>query len=281
MSELRTIVTGLAFPECPRWHAGSLWFSDMHADQVFQVSESGEILQTLAVPDNPGGLGWLPNGHLLIVGMKRNLLYQLIDGQLQVYADLGTVHTHQSNDMVVGNNGTVYIGNFGFDLMAGAPPQQTQLAQVALGGAVSAGPDELSFPNGMVITDAGKTLVVAESWGNRLTAFAIAADGSLGQRRVWAELGDLIPDGICLDAEGCIWVSACANHACVRVREGGEVLQSIETGDLNPFACMLGGADGQTLFMCNSGATHPQHTLSERSGRIDCVRVAVPAAPGG
>ncbi|WP_279246211.1 SMP-30/gluconolactonase/LRE family protein [Candidatus Litorirhabdus singularis] len=280
MSELHTIVAGLAFPECPRWHDGSLWFSDMHADQVIQVSASGKILQTLEVPGNPGGLGWLPDGQMLIVGMKSNLLYRLMDATLEVYADLGTVHTHQSNDMVVGDDGTAYIGNFGFDLMAGDPPQSTQLAQVAPGGAVSAGPSELSFPNGMVITDAGKTLVVAESWGNRLTAFSIAADGSLSQRRVWAELGKLIPDGICLDAEGCIWVSACANHACVRVREGGEVLESIDTGNLNPFACMLGGADGHTLFMCNAGSANPKQTLNERSGRIDCVQVSVPAAPG-
>jgi sugar lactone lactonase YvrE len=281
MIELQTIVTGLAFPECPRWHDGSLWFSDMHAETVYQVTATGEILQTLDVPDHPGGLGWRPNGEMLIVGMKRNLLYRLVDGQLQQYADLGAVHDHQSNDMIVSADGTAYIGNFGFDLMAGAAPQQTQLAQVTSAGAVSAGPGELSFPNGMVITDAGKTLVVAESWGNRLTAFAIAADGSLGQRRVWAELGKLVPDGICLDAEGCIWVSACANHACVRVREGGEILQSIATGTLNPFACMLGGDDGQTLFMCNSGSSHPDQTLVERSGRIDCAQVAVPGAPGG
>ena len=197
LSELRTIVAGLAFPECPRWHAGCLWFSDMHADQVFQVSAAGQVLQTLAVASNPGGLGWLPDGQMLIVGMQHNLVYRVTDGQLQVYADLGTVHTHQSNDMVVGEDGTAYIGNFGFDLMAGAPPQPTQLAQVAPSGEVSAGPGELSFPNGMVITDAGNTLVVAESWGNRLTAFSIAADGTLGRRRVWAELGKLIPDGIC------------------------------------------------------------------------------------
>ena len=280
MTQVQTLIDGLLFPECPRWHNDELWFSDMHGEMVYRLDADGTVLQTLAVPGEPAGLGWLPDGDLLVVCMKENRLYRYADGELRVYADLGDIHPGQSNDMVVDAQGNAYIGNFGFDIHAGADPCPTALARVSNEGMVTEAADDLLFPNGMVISEDGKTLVVAETFAAQLSAYSIATDGSLGNKRVWAALGEYIPDGICLDAEGCIWVAACTNHACIRVREGGEILDTVDTGEVNPFACMLGGSDGKRLFMCNALDSAPDVTRETRSGRIDYMDVAV-GAPGG
>jgi sugar lactone lactonase YvrE len=277
---MQTLIDGLLFPECPRWHEDELWFSDMHAEKIYRLDAAGRVLETIHVPGEPAGLGWLPNGELLIVCMRENSLYRHADGQLIPHADLAHIHPGQSNDMVVDSTGNAWIGNFGFDLHGGEEACTTQLARVDAQGEVSVAADGLQFPNGMVITEDGKTLVVAESFGAQLSAYTIAADGSLEDRRIWADLGDYLPDGICLDAEGCIWVAACVNHACLRVREGGEILEKVDTGELNPFACMLGGSDGRRLFMCNARDSAPEVTRESRSGRIDYVDVDIPAAGG-
>jgi sugar lactone lactonase YvrE len=277
---MQTLIDGLLFPECPRWHNSELWFSDMHAEKVYRLDATGKVLTTIDVPGEPAGLGWLPNGDLLVVCMHKNRIYRHANDELHPYADLGDIHPEQSNDMVVDSTGKAWIGNFGFDLHGGADPCPTTLAAVDEDGKVSMAADGLMFPNGMVILEDGETLVVAESFAAQLTAYTIAADGSLGDKRLWAQLGEYLPDGICLDAEGCIWVAACINHACVRVREGGEILETVDTGELNPFACMLGGADGKRLFMCNALDSSPESTHETRSGRIDYVDVAVGAAGG-
>ncbi len=275
---MHTVIDGLLFPECPRWHAGELWFSDMHAGLVYHLDGQLQLIETISVPGDPAGLGWLPNGDMLVVSMKGNRLYRYSEGDLHWYADLDAFHTNQSNDMVVAANGNAYVGNFGFSLRDGDKPTPTCVARVAPDGVVSSAADELMFPNGMVITPDGKTLIVAESFAGCLTAFDIAEDGQLSNRRLWAQLEKTAPDGICLDAEGAIWVSACTTHRCIRVAEGGEILQTVETGELNPFACMLGGENGTRLFMCNAGTSDPTQTPDLRSGAIQYVDVSVPAA---
>ncbi|MEO8425331.1 MAG: SMP-30/gluconolactonase/LRE family protein, partial [Actinomycetota bacterium] len=170
------------------------------------------------------------------------------DGSLVTQADLGTVSDHPWNEIVVDGRGMIYLNNIGFDMMAGREARPGIVALVRPDGSIREVADDVQFPNGMVVTPDGSTLIVAESYGRRLTAFAIAPDGGLSNRRVWAELGDGVPDGICLDAQGAVWYGDVPNARCVRVREGGEVLETIQL-DRGCFACMLGGPDGSTLFM--------------------------------
>ena len=196
-------------------------------------------------------------------------------GELVEVADLSGLATHFCNDMVMSASGHAYVGNFGFDLEAGADPVATCLIHVSPDGAVSVAADDVMFPNGTVITPDGDTLILAETFASRLTAFRIEADGSLTERRVWAPLGDGIPDGICLDAEGAIWVADPRANEVFRVLEGGEVTDRITTGDLGAFACMLGGADRRTLYVCTAAGSGSA-AAGKRSGRIEQVRVEVP-----
>lgn len=275
MKNSKTLLDNLIFPECPRWHEGNLWFSDMHGGSVFCVGLQGEILETIEIPGEPGGLGWLPNGELLIVSMQEKCVYRWSGRKLHRHACLAAIHTRQSNDMVVDKLGNAYIGNIGFDIHGGERPQLSALARVDYQGNVAQATDSLMCPNGMVILDEGKTLVVAETFARQLTAYTIAGDGTLTGRRVWADLGKIVPDGICADDEGCIWVSACIHHACVRVRQGGEILDRIDTGRDNPFACVLGGEDGKRLFICVAANSDPSETHRLKSGRIDYIDVPV------
>jgi sugar lactone lactonase YvrE len=200
------------------------------------------------VPSFPFCIDFLPDGRLLIVSASdRLLLRREPDGSLVTHADLSTLSEHPWNDIVVDGRSNAYIGNTGFDFPEGEFAPGT-LALVALDGSVRQVADGVAFPNGIVVTSDNSTLIVAESYANRLEAFDIAADGGLSDRRVWADLGDGVPDGICLDAEGAVWYGDVPNRRCVRVREGGEVLQSIEL-DRGCFACMLGGPARSTLFM--------------------------------
>jgi sugar lactone lactonase YvrE len=255
----RTLLTGLHFGEGPRWHDGRLWFSDFHAHAVSSVSLAGEARVELAIDDQPSGLGWLPDGSLLVVAMtQRQLLRRAPDGAVSVHADLSGIATFHANDMVVDAAGRAYVGNFGFDLAAEmarvglegvmANPGLADLALVHPDGRVEVAATGLAFPNGSVITPDGRTLIVGETFGARLTAFDIAADGTLSNRRTWAPLAPRLPDGIALDAEGCIWVANPMAPECVRVAEGGAVREVIAT-DQPCYACMLGGDDGRTLFM--------------------------------
>ena len=256
--QTRILAEGLYFGEGPRWRDGRLWFSDFHAHAVKSVSLAGDVRTEVEIDDQPSGLGWTADGALLIVSMtRRQLLIRHADGQLAVHADLGRVAAGHCNDMVVDAKGRAYVGNFGFDFgariaahgMQGAmvdAPAAT-LALVTATGEVRAAAEGLHFPNGSVITPDGRTLIVAETLASRLTAFDIDADGGLSNRRIWAKTPGP-PDGIALDAAGAIWVASPGGGGCVRVAEGGEVLEAIDPGQAC-YACMLGGGDGRTLFM--------------------------------
>ncbi|HEY8123712.1 MAG TPA: SMP-30/gluconolactonase/LRE family protein [Myxococcota bacterium] len=281
MAQLEPWLDGFAFLEGPRWHAGRLWFSDMHAQRVYAASEDGAVEAVARVPECPSGLGWLPDGRLLVVSMEdRKLLRREPDGELVTHADLSAVATYHCNDLVVDARGRAYVGNFGFDLHTQQKPRAAQLALVQPDGAVSVAASALEFPNGAVITPDGHTLIVAESFGRRLSAFEIdAASGALSKRRVWAALSDgAVPDGICLDAEGAIWVASPMSRELVRVHEGGSVSQRIACGERMAIACMLGGADRRTLFALTSTSIEPGECRRTRSARIERLRVDVPGA---
>lgn len=270
----RLVLDDLVFPEGPRWRLeeGRLYFSDMHAHEVVAVSVEGERETVVGVEGQPSGLGWLPDGRLLVVSMTDRRLLRLDPDGLYEVADISHLADWHCNDMVVDGEGNAYIGNFGFDLGAGESPKSAAVVRVSPDGEASVAADELMFPNGTVITPDGRTMIVAESWGRRLTAFDIGADGSLGNRRVWADLG-VPPDGICLDAEGCIWVAVPTNPgALLRVAEGGEVLERIDVEDRGVYACMLGGAERRTLFSLEAETSQPEPG-SARTGRIRAFEV--------
>jgi sugar lactone lactonase YvrE len=271
--EGRVLLEGLAFPEGPRWHEGRLWFSDMHALTVVAVDEQGNRQDIVRVENCPSGLGWLPDGRLLVVSMNdRRLLRHETDGQLVAVAALSDLASFHCNDMIVDREGRAYVGNFGFDLVQGATPTPANLILVTPDGRSQVAAKDLSFPNGMVITPGGETLIVGESFGARLTAFDIAQDGSLSNRRVWAPLSGAVPDGICLDSGGGIWVASPVSAEVLRVLEGGEVSDRIAV-ETQAFACMLGGADGRTLFVCTAGSSDPAQCIENRDGRIEAFRV--------
>jgi sugar lactone lactonase YvrE len=248
MPALQTLMTGLAFGESPRWHDGRLWFSDMGAEEVVAVDLEGNSEVIARIPAMPMGIGWLPDGRLLIVSaLDGRLLRREPDGSLVTHADLTSLAEHPWSDMVVDGRGNAYIGNIGFEFPDGefAPGI---LALVTPDGAARQVADGVAFANGMAVTPDNSMLILAESYANRLTAFDIEADGSLSNRRVWADLGGGVPDGICLDAENAVWYGDVPNQRCVRVGEGGAVLQAIEL-DRGCFACTLGGPDRSTLFL--------------------------------
>nr|HET6902581.1 SMP-30/gluconolactonase/LRE family protein [Ktedonobacteraceae bacterium] len=263
MPEVHTLLTGLAFGESPRWHQDRLWFADWGTQEVIAVELDGKSEVIVRVPTarpetrlNFGGAGqgpfsidWLPDGRLLIVsGRDRLLLRREPDGRLVTHADLTSLSDHGWNEIVVDGRGHIYLNGGGSDFVAGEPFAPSIVALVTLDGSARQVADGLALPNGMAVTPDNSTLIVAESYGKRLTAFDIGPDGSLSNRRVWADLGDGVPDGICLDTDWAVWYGDVPNQRCVRVREGGEVLQTIPL-DRGCFACMLGGVNKQTLFL--------------------------------
>ena len=271
------IIDGLTFPEAPRWHDGRLWFSDFYSHRVLRVDVAGYVDVVTEIPARPSGLGWMPDGTLLVVSMvDRRLLRVDDDGKTHQVADLSALATGSCNDMVVDGTGRAYVGNFGFDRHKGEPPRTTCIVRVDPDGRVTRAADDLSFPNGTVITPDGRRLIVAETLGHRLTAFDVAADGTLSNRRLFAQLDDCFPDGICLDAEGAVWVADARNPRVLRVFDGGRIERTVST-DRPAFACMLGGDDRQTLFVCTCTASGPA-MADKRDGRIEAVKVDVPGA---
>jgi sugar lactone lactonase YvrE len=277
MTETRVLLDGLRFPEGPRWHQDRFWFSDMHAGVVIAASMDGRVETIVVVDGEPSGLGWLPDGRLLVVSMQDRRLLRLDEEGLNEVADLSAHASYHCNDMVVDARGRAYVGNFGFDLHAGEAPTAANLILVHPDGRTEVAAKDLRFPNGTVLTPDGKTLIVGESFGGCLTAFDVAEDGSLHGRRVWAQLEGSVPDGICLDEEGAIWLaSPVGNGGVLRVREGGEVTDRIAV-EHEAYACMLGGSDRRTLFICTAPDSHPDKTR-DRRGRIEMATVAVPGA---
>jgi len=293
MTEPITVAEGFCFLEAPRWREGRLWFSDFYTHRVRSIREDGTDLREEAyVPEQPSGLGWLPDGRLLIVSMRdRKILRREPDGTLSVHADLGEHATGHANDMVVDGQGRAYVGNFGFDLMAGAPLEPTSLHRVDPDGYVTEVAEDLWFPNGIVITP-GAELVVVETFGNRVTAFDLTADGELVNRRTWAEFGPLptdrelalalaqlqvAGDGACLDGQGGLWVADAIGDRLVRVIEGGTITDEIKPGS-PVYACALGGATGTTLFACAAPDFHEEARKAAREGRMLAMRVTVPGS---
>ncbi|MBP8305672.1 MAG: SMP-30/gluconolactonase/LRE family protein [Burkholderiaceae bacterium] len=276
--ELRPLVQGLTFTEAPRWHQGRLWFSDFYSHQVLAVTAAGTLESIVTVPAQPSGLGWRPDGTMLIVSMLDRKLMRLDDGQLIEVADLSGFATGPCNDMVVDCNGNAFVGNFGFDRHRGEAERPATLMRVDPQGRVTAAATELMFPNGSVITPDGGRMIVAETMGQRLTAFALGADGLLTQRSVFASLTGHFPDGICLDAEGAIWVADARGPHLLRVREGGAIVQRIALPPgRHAFACMLGGEDRRDLYVCTASGSGPA-AAQRRNAGIDVIRVEVPGA---
>lgn len=289
----RTIVEGMTYTESPRWHGDRIWFSDFFTNRVHSATADGDDLRVEAeVPHQPSGLGWLPDGRLLIVSMRdQTILRAEPDGTLAVHADLSSFTDTYLNDMAVDAAGRAYVGDFGFDLFAGAPFEVADLFRVDPDGSVTVVANDMRFANGTVITDDG-TLLVNETLGNRITAFDIEGDGSLTNRRSWVEFGpeptarDLMElfgqvriaaDGGCRDAEGAMWVADALGSRAVRVLPDGTIDQEISPG-IGIYACMLGGADGRTLFLCACSVPDFDESAraEARDGRILAVDVAVP-----
>ncbi len=274
----RTLLENRAFLEGPRWRDGRLFVSDMHRNVVEAVDLDGNVELICEVPNNPSGLGWLPDGRLLVASMLDRTVMRLEpDGSLVVHADLSELASWYVNDMVVDAEGRAYVGNFGFDLHNGAEFAPGEIVIVEPDGSARLGADGMAFPNGSVITPDGSTLIVGQSFGRDLVAFDIESDGSLANRRQWADLGKGVPDGICLDAEGAIWYADPVKGGCVRVAEGGEILDRVETSNL-AYACMLGGPERRHLFMCVSASSSPHETLDALSATLVVVEVATPGA---
>jgi sugar lactone lactonase YvrE len=277
MAKLEPLLQGLVFPEGPRWHEGKLWFSDMHAHQVRTVDLSGHAEDVVEVPTWPSGLGWLPDSSLLIVSMTDRKLLRQFAGKLEVHADLSHLASYYCNDMVVDGHGRAYVGNFGFDLFSGSAQKSAELVMVEPDGSARIAVTGLEFPNGSVITPDGRTLIVGESLGHRLTAFHIDEDGSLINQSIWADLADAVPDGIALDAENGLWVASPLTRELLYVEQGGKVAQRMKC-DSMPIACALGGIARKTLFVLLADSINPDECRAKKSARIDITDVAIAGA---
>jgi len=281
---IETIASGLAFPECPRWREGRLWFSDIYRGVVLRLDPAtGDLEQVVEVPGEPAGLGFLPDGRLLVASVQERRIYALDDaGTLTPHADLHAIASWHLNDMAVdGTTGRAYIGNYGDDSAPPAPPFPADLAMVEPDGTAHVVAEQMLFANGMAITPDGATLIVAETRATpgRLSAFTIETDGSLVNRRVLVEFDDphVMPDGIALDAEGGVWVASPFSQEVIRVSAGGEITARIAVP--HPYAVALGGADGRDLFVCTADTWVPEEALRIGGGAIRRLRVAVPG-PG-
>jgi sugar lactone lactonase YvrE len=291
--EISIIVTGMSYLEGPRWHDQRIWFSDFYTNRVYSAAEDGSDVRTEAeVPGQPSGLGWLPDGRLLIVSMRDGrLLRREADGTLVCHADVSGYINGHLNDMVVDSQGRAFVGEFGFDLMSGADLKPAGLLRVDPDGTVTKVAGDMWFPNGSVITEDG-TLLVDETFGNRVSAFDITEDGTLANRRTWAKFGEqpsdselakmlaqvvVAPDGCCLDADGAMWIADGLGGRVIRVRHGGEVIEEIQAGT-GAFACMLGGADGRTLFICAAPDFQEEARKNAREASLMTARVDAPRA---
>ena len=273
---LRILVEGLSFPESPCWRDGWLWFSDSVSGRVHAVDGAGQEMTVIDSPDEPGGLGWLPDGDLLLAAMTGRKLLRYDGRRLTEFADLSGLTEYYLKALLVDSAGRAYVSCSGFDNYTVAAPQPSQLILVETNGTARRVGSDLLLANGMAITPDGRTLIVAESFGERLSAFDIAADGSLDRHRVWARLALLTPGGLCLDREGAVWVASPLSSEVLRVREGGGILDRISIPG-NPTSCVLGGDEGKTLFVTVAALVPPR----PGSGRIEAIPVAIGATDKG
>jgi sugar lactone lactonase YvrE len=274
---MEVLMEGIGLGESPRWHDGRLWFSDWVAHQVIALDPDGRSEVMANVDAFPFSIDWLPDGPMLITA-GRELLRMEPDRSLVTHADLSDLSSYGWNEIVVDPRGNAYVNGPGFDMMAGAEFAPGVVAVLRPDGSADVVAEEVAFPNGMAVTPDGSTLIVADSYSRELTGFDIGDDGSLSNRRTWADLGEGTPDGICLDAEGAAWYADVPNRSCVRVAQGGAVLQSVEV-NRGCFACMLGGDDGRTLFVNAAEWTGPEGIFKEpRTGRVLAVEAPAPHA---
>ena len=280
----------MTFTECPRWRDGRLYFSDFYTGRVLSVGLDGSAETLVQIAGIPAGLGFLPDGRLIFAEKRERKIWRREpDGSLVLHADLSGLVSNYLNEMIVDADGRAWAGNYGFDLDGGAPIVPTVLMGVEPDGSARVVADGLGFPNGEVLSADGTTLIVAETFANRLSAFEVTPNG-LSQRRDWAKFGDsptttdvmevmgsadVVPDGICMDIEGAVWVADITHKRVIRVAEGGAILADLKTGEFMPFACMLGGEDGKTLFVCVAESFVAEETLAKRTGAIWWMRVDV------
>ena len=293
MPKFETLISGLSFGECPRWHDGKLYFSDFYTQRVLAVALDGTVETIAEVPGRPSGLGFLPDGRMLIASMRdRKIMRREPDSSLMEHADLSSLAPWHLNDMLVDHQGRAWVGNFGFDLMGDAKVTTTNLICVDWDGCARVAAEGLGFPNGMALTPDSSTLIVAETMMNRLSAFDVAS-GVLGERSTCAAFGDpptsdgvaelfsqveVAPDGICLDAEGAVWVADSKDGRLIRVAKGGEILEELKTDGLGVFACMLGGENGRTLFACVAPTFGEAEASANHRAAIWMTNVDVPRA---
>lgn len=281
MSDTAVLAEGLYFGEGPRWHDGRLWFSDFYAHAVKSVDESGAVRTELELDDQPSGLGWLPDGRLLVVAMKERAVKRLDPSGLVLHADISQLTAHLCNDMVVDGQGTAWVGNFGFNLDAEFKNRGgevfndhpvTNLVRVDPDGSSHTAAEAMHFPNGSVVTPDGKTLIVAETLAGCLTAFTINADKSLSNRRIWAAIEGTAPDGICLNEDNQVWVANAVGPEVLLVAEGGEVIRRVITSQ-PCYACMLGGSDGKTLFAITAESSDGEAAAAAKTGKVETLSV--------
>ncbi len=265
-----TLAAGLMFPEAPRWFNGELWFTDQHAQRVLRMQPDGSLIEVIQTPDLPGGLGWLPDGTALVVLMTERRVCRIVNGQLEDYADLSALASFHCNDMLVDAQGRAWVGNFGYDLHGGEPVKSAEIVLIPFNGSPRIAARDLIFPNGMGMTADGSTLIVAETFASRITAFDIAADGQLGNARLWADLDGAYPDGLCLNPDGTLWVATPNTNQVVKVREGGEIISRVSTHG-RPYACTLGGDNGKQLYITSSETDDPEQAKIQQSGRIELM----------
>lgn len=276
--QAKVFLEGFTFAESPRWHDQELWFSDFHDNVVLKVNAKGQVEKVVEVEGEPSGLGWLPDGRLLVVSMEHRRVMRMDPDGLKVHADLSGIATWHCNDMVVSADGTAYVGNFGAPYGSESGPVPAKLARITPDGEVHAESEGLDFPNGMVITPDGSTLIVSETLGGRISAFDIEPGGALSNQRVWADGLEGTPDGMALDAEGKIWVALGLGGEVVRIEEGGRILDRVRPSENIPSACMLGGPDRKTLYVTTTLNGGPEELAKARASRIECIEVDVPGA---
>jgi sugar lactone lactonase YvrE len=284
----RVLREGLSFGECPRWHDGRLWYSDFYRRGIYSMDAQGEERLEHMVQGQPAGLGWLPDGDLLCVSMLDHQVLRFRDGEPSLFCDISSYCGFWATDMITSATGVSYVGNFGFDLdvmlrdvgaaeMLVNRPPTTNLVVISPDGDVLQVVPDMDFPNGAVITPDGATLIVGETIACRLSAFDIAVDGTLSNRRVWAQMEFVYTDGMCLDTEGQIWLANAIAPQCLRVREGGEITATVETSQIS-FACMLGGEDRRSIYIMTAPTSDRFKIANTHEGRIEVVEVALPGA---
>ena len=271
-----TLASDFVFLEGLRWKDGRLWMSDMWGNACYDLDLKGRSNKICSVPQRPSGLGFLPDGTMVVVSMVDRRLLRLVDGTLTEYADLSAVATGELNDLLIDDSGRAYVGNFGYDLFGGASAAPANIARVSPDGAITVVAHDLTFPNGMVTVDGGRTFVVSETFANRLTAYDLDAKGGLSNRRVYAALGDRTPDGLCVDREDGIWVASFATSEFIRIARDGTITDRVFCENKRAVSCALGGEDLRTLF-CSTFAGHLDDIVARKKvGAIETVRVTIP-----